>query len=395
MQYIAEAFSSGKASDTLTEVAGPVDPMSSPTLVYDDTLPDLQQTDGGLTSYADTFALYLESIQEGGQSEDGPTEGQMNAAGGESTEGVTSGQQTNAGGHSADGNTEGENIAGGGAEDVGNSEGQNQASGGATNAGSSSGDGDGSGGAAAEGSAGLGGQSSGESSGGESTFEGFYQYLELQRRAENLSDNMFISMNKSAINIRFTDNMMFEPNSDTLTPQGTYLLSMICDGMRLISDQIGSVDVSGHTADSGGTSDINEWRLSSGRADSVLILFDELDACDPELMSATGYGKYRPIADNATPEGRALNRRVEIIFTKADLDYSDPAVSEDILSLMYGENFTAYSSPTGAPTFEEQQAAEAAAHARAQEIAAQTTPPDPNKTYADKNEYLSAITAAE
>jgi chemotaxis protein MotB len=395
MQYIAEAFSSGKASDTLTEVAGPVDPMSSPTLVYDDTLPDLQQTDGGLTSYIDTFALYLESIQEGGESEEGPTEGQQNAAGGQSTDGITSGQQTNAGGHSTEGNTEGDNIAGGGAEDIGNSEGQKEASGGAANAGSSSGDGDGSGGAAADGTAGYGGQAEGESSGGTSTFEGFYQYLELKRRTENLSDNMFISMNKSAINIRFTDNMMFEPNSDTLTPQGTYLLSMICDGMRLISDQIGSVDVSGHTADSGGTSDVNEWRLSSGRADSVLILFDELDACDPDLMAATGYGKYRPIADNATPEGRALNRRVEIIFTKANLDYNDPAVSEDILSLMYGDNFTSYSSPFGSPTYQERQEAEAAAHERAEQIAAQTTPPDPNKTYVDKNEYLSAITAAE
>ncbi|MDR0986255.1 MAG: OmpA family protein [Ruminococcus sp.] len=186
---------------------------------------------------------------------------------------------------------------------------------------------------------------------------------------------------------------MFEPNSDTLTPDGIYILTMISDGMRMISEQIGSVDVSGHTADSGGSSDVNEWRLSSGRADSVLILFDDLDTVDPNLMSATGYGKYRPIADNSTPEGRAENRRVEIVFTKANLDYTDPAVSEDILSLMYGDNFTAYSSPQGSPTITEREQSAERAKERADQIAAQTTPRDPNKNYADKEEYISAITA--
>ncbi|MDR0986900.1 MAG: OmpA family protein [Ruminococcus sp.] len=393
MQYIAEAFSSGKAADTLNEVAGPTDPMSSPTLVYDDTLPDLQQTDGGLTTYVESFSMYLQSLEEGGDSQEGPSEGQQSSAGGQSTEGVTSGNQSNAGGQSIEGNTEGDNISGGGQAEVGNSEGENEASGGAVNAGSSSGAGDGSGGAAATGTAGLGGEAEGISSGGQSTFEGFYQYIEAQKRAQNLSDTMFVSMNNSALSIRFTDNMMFEPNSDELTPDGVYILSMISDGVRMISNQIGSVDVSGHTADSGGSSDVNEWRLSSGRADSVLILFDELDTVDPNLMSATGYGKYRPIADNSTPEGRALNRRVEIIFTKANLDYSDPAVSEDILALMYGDSFTSYSSPEGAPTVQEREAAAEKARERAEQIAAQTAPPDPNKNYADKGEYLSAITA--
>jgi hypothetical protein len=157
------------------------------------------------------------------------------------------------------------------------------------------------------------------------------------------------------------------------------------------------VDVSGHSADSAGSSDVNEWRLSSGRADSVLILFEEQDAIEPEKMSATGYGKYRPIADNSTPEGRAQNRRVEIVFTKSGLDYNDPAVSEDILSLMFGNGFTSYSSPQGAPSVSEVEAAKEAADARAAAVAAQTTPRDPNKNYADKGAYLqqSAQPAAQ
>jgi hypothetical protein len=169
---------------------------------------------------------------------------------------------------------------------------------------------------------------------------------------------------------------------------------MISDGMRLISEQIGSVDVSGHTADSSGTSTVNEWRLSSGRADSVLILFEERDAVDPDKMAATGYGKYRPIADNSTPEGRAENRRVEIVFTKADLNYDDPAVSEDILSLMFGDSFTAYSSPLGAPTLAEREASEERAEKRAEAAAENAPNRDPNKNYVDKGAYIQQSAGA-
>jgi flagellar motor protein MotB len=395
MQYIAEAFSSGQAADTLTEVSGRVDPTSNPTLVYDDTLPDLRQTDGGLTSYIDQFDMYLESIQDGGDAQQGPTSGQQSSAGGSSTDGITDGAQTASGGNSTAGKQEGDNIAGGGNSEVGIDDGRNSASGGEMNAGSSSGGGDGSGGVSASGTAGLGGQAEGDSSGGESTFEGFYQYVQAQIRSQNLSDNVFVSMNNSAVSLRFTDSMMFEPNSEELTEDGKYVLTMIADGMRMIESQIGTVDVSGHTADSGGTSNVNEWRLSSGRADSVIILFDEQDACDPEKMSATGYGKYRPIADNSTDEGRSENRRVEIVFTKADLDYSDPAVSEDILSLMYGNTFTSYSSPLGAPTYEEQQAALERSQARAEAQAAAEQNRDPNKTYADKDEYIASVNSGD
>jgi chemotaxis protein MotB len=394
MQYIAEAFSSGQAADTLTEVSGRVDPMSNPTLVYDDTLPDLLQTDGGLTTYVDQFEMYLQSLQEGGDAQSGPTSGQQSAAGGASSDGITQGAQTASGGNSTAGKTEGENIAGGGNTEVGIGDGRNSATGGEANAGSSSGGGDGSGGVSSSGTAGIGGEAEGDSSGGESTFEGFYQYVQAQVKVNNLSDNVFISMNDAGITLRFTDNMMFEPNSEELTEDGKYVLTTIADGMRMIETQIGSVDVSGHTADSGGSSDVNEWRLSSGRADSVLILFDEQDACDPEKMSATGYGKYRPIADNETDEGRAENRRVEIVFTKAELDYTDPAVREDLLSLMYGDTFTSYSSPFGAPTYEDQQAALERSEARAQAEAAAQANRDPNKTYADKGEYIVQSTEA-
>ncbi len=58
----------------------------------------------------------------------------------------------------------------------------------------------------------------------------------------------------------------------------------------------------------------NNWHLSSERALSVLDYFlDSKKILNPQRFSAQGCGEYRPIAKNDTDEGRAKNRRVNII----------------------------------------------------------------------------------
>ncbi len=55
----------------------------------------------------------------------------------------------------------------------------------------------------------------------------------------------------------------------------------------------------------------SNWELSGTRASSVVRLFIE-NGVDPRRLTATGYADQRPVEDNATPEGRARNRRVAI-----------------------------------------------------------------------------------
>jgi len=57
----------------------------------------------------------------------------------------------------------------------------------------------------------------------------------------------------------------------------------------------------------------SNWELSGARAASVVRLFIE-NGVDPRRMTATGYAEQRPVADNATPEGRQRNRRVAILM---------------------------------------------------------------------------------
>ncbi|WP_024850386.1 OmpA/MotB family protein [Hydrogenovibrio kuenenii] len=59
----------------------------------------------------------------------------------------------------------------------------------------------------------------------------------------------------------------------------------------------------------------NNWFLSTMRAESVMQLLMESSGLPQKLFGIAGYGMYRPIASNDTPDGRAKNRRVKIVIT--------------------------------------------------------------------------------
>jgi len=57
----------------------------------------------------------------------------------------------------------------------------------------------------------------------------------------------------------------------------------------------------------------SNWELSTARAMAVLTLLIDQSGLEPGRISLAGYGQYRPIADNATPDGRKMNRRVDLV----------------------------------------------------------------------------------
>ncbi len=57
----------------------------------------------------------------------------------------------------------------------------------------------------------------------------------------------------------------------------------------------------------------SNWELSTARAMSVLFILVDGSGYDPRKISIAGYGQYRPVADDSTPEGRRMNRRVDLV----------------------------------------------------------------------------------
>lgn len=75
----------------------------------------------------------------------------------------------------------------------------------------------------------------------------------------------------------------------------------------------------------------SNWELSAARAAAVVRLFAE-EGIDPARMAATGYGEHRPVADNATPEGRARNRRVLVKLSRHLPEEADALTPREAIS---------------------------------------------------------------
>jgi chemotaxis protein MotB len=69
----------------------------------------------------------------------------------------------------------------------------------------------------------------------------------------------------------------------------------------------------------------SNWELSAARATRIARLFLELKAISPERLSAAGYAEFHPVAGNGTAEGRAENRRVDlVVLPRTRINLSTP-----------------------------------------------------------------------
>jgi len=113
------------------------------------------------------------------------------------------------------------------------------------------------------------------------------------------------------IAIRLPDEMVFESGKAEILPQFRETLGKIAAILKEIPNHI---QIEGHTDNVPISTPAfpSNWELSTARAVAILkALITE--SIDPNRLSAAGYGEFKPLMVNDTPEGRAKNRRVEII----------------------------------------------------------------------------------
>lgn len=127
---------------------------------------------------------------------------------------------------------------------------------------------------------------------------------------------------KEGITIKISDRAAFDVGLADIRDEFKSLLSRIG---QVINRMPNAVVIEGHTdtAPISNESFPNNHWLSSGRALQVLDYFNYQVGIDRSRMSAMGFGEYRPVdplADNDSPEARALNRRVEIRILYSDTE---------------------------------------------------------------------------
>ena len=138
---------------------------------------------------------------------------------------------------------------------------------------------------------------------------------ELQRYfdQEGLSANVSLHIDERGLVISFNDSVLFDLGSSDIKPEYTPLLVKMAAIINRLDNYI---RVEGHTDNVPISSArfASNWELSCGRASRVVRLFISDASIPPEKVVAVGYAEYKPIEDNSTPEGRAKNRRVDVII---------------------------------------------------------------------------------
>jgi chemotaxis protein MotB len=136
--------------------------------------------------------------------------------------------------------------------------------------------------------------------------------LDAKLKNENLTASVKTSIDERGLVISLNNAIFFDPGSAELKID--YETTLLEIG-NMISVMNNYIRVEGHTDNVPMNSTLyrSNWELSAARAANVVRLLTSGTSIPPERMIAVGYGEYRPIADNSTEEGRAKNRRIDII----------------------------------------------------------------------------------
>jgi chemotaxis protein MotB len=137
-------------------------------------------------------------------------------------------------------------------------------------------------------------------------------------QAEIKKGEVRLSQNGGRIKVDLVDKVLFDSGQAELSPRGVEVLSRIAGVLSQIDDK--QIQVSGHTDDAPIVNDLKErfptnWELSAARAVNVVRFLSEKGRVPSKRLVAAGHGPYQPVAPNATPQGRAQNRRIEILLT--------------------------------------------------------------------------------
>ena len=136
----------------------------------------------------------------------------------------------------------------------------------------------------------------------------------VEQATEEFNDKGIEVYNKDGvIYVSMQEGLLYKSGSAQLNPDGKKALgnlaSVLNEYPKLKVIVVGNTDDQAFKKKSA-----DNWSLSTERANGVVRVLRDEYKVDPGRLTAAGKGKYDPIADNSTAEGRAKNRRTEIVL---------------------------------------------------------------------------------
>lgn len=156
-----------------------------------------------------------------------------------------------------------------------------------------------------------------------SQLEKLRKELEEYIKESGLEAKVSVTTEERGIVLSFQDNVLFELGSDQLTAQARDILDRVAP---MLANTPNYIRVEGHT-DNLPISTArfpSNWELSAARATNVVQQLIETHGLQPQKLSATAYGEYRPRAPNDSETNRQLNRRVDLIILRSKFSEAEP-----------------------------------------------------------------------
>jgi chemotaxis protein MotB len=129
------------------------------------------------------------------------------------------------------------------------------------------------------------------------------------------SDELTVEMKNGKVYVSLSDKLLFKSGSADVEEKGLDAIKKLSDVLNKNTEI--DVLVEGHTDNKPIKTAVfaDNWDLSTARANNIVRLLSGNYAVDPKRLTAAGRGEFQPKANNETAEGRAKNRRTEIILS--------------------------------------------------------------------------------
>jgi len=143
-----------------------------------------------------------------------------------------------------------------------------------------------------------------------------YESLLEKMKSEISRGQVTISELKGKLTVNMVDSILFDSGKAEVKKGGLEILGKVISILKDVSDK--AIRIEGHTDNVQISRALakrypTNWELSAARAINVARYLQD-QGIDPANLSAVAYGEWKPVADNDTEEGRAKNRRIEIIL---------------------------------------------------------------------------------
>jgi chemotaxis protein MotB len=147
--------------------------------------------------------------------------------------------------------------------------------------------------------------------------KGTFDELMQKMEAEITRGEITISELQGRLTVNMVERILFDSGKAEIKQDGLKVLKRVGDILKETSDR--EIRVEGHTDDIPISPRLRQtfpsnWELSTARAANVVHFLQDQVAISGERLAVVGFGQFRPVADNSSAEGRAQNRRIQIVL---------------------------------------------------------------------------------